>query len=133
VSGREGGFTLIEIIMAIALVGILSFIAYPKYNEHVIRVRRSVMVVTLMDLAGYMEQYYLEHNTYNGALDKLNEKDLQNKNYYKLNRKIDDDKYVLEAIPVNSQVKDVVCGVLFIDQDGNKGVKGASDIDRCWR
>lgn len=58
------GFSLIEIMIAVAIVGILSAIAYPSYNESVKKGRRSDAQGALQGLAQAMERSYTEHGTY---------------------------------------------------------------------
>ncbi len=59
---RLSGFSLIELLIALALVAILSAIAYPAYHHHVIKTRRAGAKVELMDLAARLEQYRLIHH-----------------------------------------------------------------------
>lgn len=63
----DHGFTLIELMMAVAIVGILSAIALPSYTQYVMRGR---LVEASSALAGQrvkMEQFYQDNRTYTGA------------------------------------------------------------------
>jgi len=64
---RPGGFTLIEVMIAIAIVGILVAIALPAYKENVARGKRSDVQTVLLEDAQYMQRYYAANNAYNGA------------------------------------------------------------------
>jgi len=130
---KKTGFTLIELIIVLALIGILSSISYPFYNEHVIRVRRVYIATALVDLAGRMEGYYLLNNTYSDADKKLSIDDSHYKNYYRLDIESKDDLYTLKAIPLGKQAKDLSCGELIINQSGNKSVSGSETVEKCWR
>lgn len=70
-NGRNGvvrGFTLIELIIAIAIVGILAGIAFPFYQEYVLKARRSEAMVALTAAANAFERYRAGNNfTYAGA------------------------------------------------------------------
>lgn len=115
------------------LIGILSLISYPTYNEHVIRVRRACVAAALVDLAGRMETYYLANNTYSDAtLEKLSVNSSHYEKYYRLDVEAKDDLYTLKAIPVGKQTKDVACGSLILDQTGNKKVSGSEEASKCW-
>lgn len=61
------GFTLMELMIAVAIVGIIAAIAFPSYTEHVQRTRRSDGQAALLNLAARMEHYYTQNNTYVGA------------------------------------------------------------------
>ncbi len=61
------GFTLIELMIAVAIVGILAGIAYPSYVNHVKKSRRADATVALLGLANAMERRYTETNSYCNA------------------------------------------------------------------
>lgn len=59
-----GGFTLIELMVAVAVVGILALIAFPSYSEQILRGRLTDATNGLSVLQVRMEQYYLDSRTY---------------------------------------------------------------------
>ena len=61
------GFTLIEVLVAIVIVGILAAVAFPAYKEQVARTRRSEAQTVLLEDAQYMQRYYAANNTYNAS------------------------------------------------------------------
>ena len=58
------GFTLIELMIVVAIVGILSAVAYPSYQSHVLKSQRQVAQAALVSLSSTMERYYSENNKY---------------------------------------------------------------------
>ena len=58
------GFTLIEMMIVVAIVGILAAIAYPSYQEYVRRGNRAEARATMMDIAQMQERYFSSNNTY---------------------------------------------------------------------
>ena len=64
---RGTGFTLIELMIVIAVVGILAAIAIPQYNDYVIRSRIVGATSALSDMRVRMEQYFQDNRTYVGA------------------------------------------------------------------
>ena len=58
------GFTLIELMIAVAVVGILAAIAYPSYQEHVRKARRADAQTALLELAQFMERHYTANGRY---------------------------------------------------------------------
>lgn len=65
------GFTLIELMITVAIVGILAAIAYPSYIDYVIKSGRSEGVAAVMKVANLQEQYYLDNRAYTTDLTKL--------------------------------------------------------------
>jgi len=64
---RIRGFTLIEMMIVVAIVGVLAAIAYPSYQEYQKRARRSAAETFMLDLANRQQQYFLDQRSYAGA------------------------------------------------------------------
>lgn len=62
--GNERGFTLIELMIAVAVIGILAAIAYPSYQDSIRKSRRADAKATLLQAAQWMERFYTENNRY---------------------------------------------------------------------
>ncbi len=65
----NSGFTLIELMITVAIVGILAAIALPAYNEYLLRGRLTEATATLAGHRVKMEQFYQDNRTYTGACD----------------------------------------------------------------
>jgi len=61
---RSAGFTLIELMIAVAVIGILASIAYPSYQRYVTESRRTDAKAILMEVAGQLERCYTVNNNY---------------------------------------------------------------------
>jgi len=66
---RNRGFTLIELMIVVVIVGILGAIAYPSYKEHVVKGRRAAAQGYMLSLASREEQMLLDNRAYRGAAD----------------------------------------------------------------
>ena len=64
---RNHGFTLIELMIAIAIIAILTRVAFPSYIDHVTRAKMTEATSNLGALRVNMEQYYQDNRKYNGA------------------------------------------------------------------
>lgn len=58
------GFTLIDVLIAVAIVGLLSAIAFPSYQESIRKARRAEVKTMLMQLMQQQERYYMQHTSY---------------------------------------------------------------------
>jgi len=61
------GFSLIELMVAVAIVGILAAIAYPSYTDYILRGRLTDATTGLQEMRVRMEQFFLDNRTYVGA------------------------------------------------------------------
>lgn len=61
---RSSGFSLIELLIAIAIVGILAAVAYPSYQESVLRGNRTAAQSAMMDIATIQQQYLMANRSY---------------------------------------------------------------------
>lgn len=69
---RQQAFTLVELLITILIIGILTGISYPIYSSYVAHSKRRHTEITMKQLASKLEEYYVLHNTYEGASHVIN-------------------------------------------------------------
>jgi type IV pilus assembly protein PilE len=149
----QSGFTLVELMIVVAIIGILASIAVPSYQESVRKSRRADAKGALMGLANAMERHFTETNSYcdaggagGGDSCGLAGSDFgtpaaavytpssETDSYYNftINADISPSSYTLSATPDGAQADDK-CGTLTLTNTGQKDVVGAelSKAD-CW-
>lgn len=142
----QQGFTLIEVMIVVAIIGILAAVAYPSYLNYVIKTRRATAGACLMELSQWMERNYTTCLAYDktgsGCSTTVDSAALPSPtcisdlsgNYgftIAATPAISGTSYQLNAAPVagSSQAKDTTCGTLTLNQ---QGVKGAAATSGCW-
>ena len=74
VMSRKGlrGFSLIELMITVVIVGVLAAIAIPNYTRYMVRGHRTEAQAVLMDIAQREQQFFLDNRAYTGTLSNLN-------------------------------------------------------------
>ena len=68
---QSRGFTLLELLINVAVIGIISSIAYPSYVDNISRANRSEAQRELLRMASLQEQYFIDHREYTADMTKL--------------------------------------------------------------
>jgi len=141
--GRKSarGFTLVEIVTVVAIVGILTAIALPQYFQSIARGHRSEARATLTHAAQWMERWRTERGGYQDPLNLPNPPQLpaalQNSPasgtpVYNITVTTPTAAtYLLTATPVGPMINDG-CGNLTLDSTGLRGRSGTLNMDLCW-
>lgn len=130
---RPQGFTLIELMIAVAVVAILAGIAYPSYQEHVRKSRRAAAQAALLDVAARQQQYLLDRRSYAGTLAALRYTvPAEVSTHYQITTEAPaatPPTFTVRATPQGAQAADK-CGWLQVDQTGAKTTQHA--VGGCW-
>ncbi|CAN7191689.1 prepilin-type N-terminal cleavage/methylation domain-containing protein [Pseudoxanthomonas sp. LjRoot168] len=128
-AGAHAGFSLIELMVVVAIIGIIASIALPAYNEHIRKSRRAAGTACLMQAAQQMERFYTTALAYDGAGSPAAfacEGDTA-QFYTVAPAAVAARSYTLSATPIGKQAGDS-CGTLTINQAGTRSPATTG----CW-
>ena len=136
IPNRSQGFSLIELMIAVVIVGILAAVAIPMYSDYVTRSRRADGQATLMQVAQELERCYTQFSKYNdnncsvvnsGVVSETSDQGC----YVITANKLDESTFELTATPQNEQADDTDCTALTLTHLGEQSATG-DDPDSCW-
>lgn len=129
------GFTLIEVMIAVAVVAIIASIAFPAYRDQLEKGRRADGKALLTNMTQQLERCYTKFGRYNNAGcsvqngDSINSEDA----FYSVNvAGVAATTYSLTAVPQGVQAADTTCANLTIDQAGQQTYSGTGVVSQCW-
>ncbi|MDP1527387.1 MAG: type IV pilin protein [Rhodocyclaceae bacterium] len=134
---RQSGFTLIEVMIVVAIIGILAAVALPSYKNYIMRGHRSAAQSFMMAVAQKQEQYLLDARQYAEVTSDAEFSTVglsvpkEVSPYYTITVSYvasDPRTYSIQAAPKGSQATES-CGTLTLTNTGSKTATGSGS---CW-
>ena len=139
---KTGGFSLVEVIVVLVILGVLSAIAIPSYSRYLVDSRRIDAKTSLADLAARLEQHYTETNDYSSAtiatgdaVTDIMDTASTSEGHYTLSiSAATAGTYTIKATRVSDglQSGDGTCGDFTLNSIGVQGITGSGAADDCW-
>jgi type IV pilus assembly protein PilE len=146
VRARNRGFSLIELLVTIAIIGILASIAYPSYRSQLLRAQRTDATAALLRVAAAQERFYLQNNSYAATANLTTAPPGglgipgTDRRYYTLTIESADlaAGFTAVAVPVagGPQARDTDCARFTLTEAQLRGATksaGADNTANCWR
>lgn len=134
----QRGFSLLELLVVVAIIGILSAIAYSSYIDQVVRSRRAAGAACLQERAQFMERFYTTNLSYlggDGNPPPIVQCDAEIAPFYQVSYSGAPAArtFTLQVTPQGTQAtRDAACGTLSIDAQGERSISGSGTATECW-
>ena len=129
------GFSLIELMIAIAIVGIIAGLAIPSYNNYILKSGRAEAKGVLLQVAQTLERCYTRYSAYDAdacPIDQGYTVMSENDRYELTATTVGANAFELTAVPQAGQAKDTKCGNFTLEHTGNRGISGSGAKKDCW-
>ncbi len=143
--GRARGFTLIELMITVAIIGVLAAIAVPSYTSYIAKGRRAEARTQLLQVAQFMQRFYTANDKFdldragNQVADQipggLKRSPADGTQLYELGVTATSTAYTLTMAPLTgTSMASDKCGTYTLTSTGVRGVSGATYTrDECWK
>lgn len=143
---QQKGFTLVELMVAVAIIGILSALVFPSYQRYVMRSARTEGQAKLMEVMQAQERFYSQNQTYTTNLGvgglaypnvAANAAAPSEQGRYLITSAACAGGtiaacVILSAAPQGSQANDAECGTITLNSKGTKTKGGTGTVTTCW-
>lgn len=138
---RSAGFTLIELMITVAVVALLAAVALPSYRSQVRKSHRTEAKNAVLDLAGREESLYATTHAYSGTASDLGYSTFTpvgNGGYYNvtITPSSPTNTFTITATAIGDQANDTSCKTFVVTQTGAQSAtdsSGADSTSTCWK
>ncbi|MBU1618979.1 MAG: prepilin-type N-terminal cleavage/methylation domain-containing protein [Gammaproteobacteria bacterium] len=129
---RTQGIGLIELLVVLAIMGILASVLLPGYQDHVLKGHRAEAMQALLKVAGLQEMLLVDQHRYSADLTELGfaaKQFVTESGRYKVSAVVTEQGYLLKAQAQQAQSEDKSCQVFLLNSYGQKSSEPDS---ACW-
>jgi type IV pilus assembly protein PilE len=139
---RLRGFSLLELLVVLAIAGVLYAVVAPTYRQFVLRANRTEAQALLLDAAARQARYHAQHQVFITEQTAIGELQLPHtqgsevlsaNGLYRLTVEDGDGGYRLLATPLGAQRADSPCASLMLNGTGTTGITGNGSPRECWK
>ncbi|MFK7963743.1 MAG: type IV pilin protein [Burkholderiaceae bacterium] len=146
-SKTQQGFSFIELLVTMVIVGIITAVAVPSYGSYVLRTARADARATMLQVNQFMERFYAMNSAYDQRLDgaavalppaltTVPSGAAKPRFIVSIDAAtLTPNSYTIQAVPANASASDT-CGTLTLSSVGARGASGtstAAELNSCWK